>query len=62
MLKTLRLEDYHLYEDKYWRVHMLLMVNHQTGKETDLSYADYEFKVALSDRDFDKSVLQRGRR
>ncbi len=59
LLKTLSLEDYRLYEDKYWRAQKLAMVNHQTGKSTDLIYEDYVFGVGLGDRDFIKGVLQR---
>lgn len=59
LLKTLVLEDYKQYEDKYWRSHKMLMVNHQTGKSTDLLYSDYVFKKGLRDRDFSKGVLKR---
>ena len=59
LLKTLTLEDYRLYEDKYWRALKLAMVNHQTGKSTDLVYDDYVFGVGLDDNDFIKGVLQR---
>ena len=59
LLKTLSLEDYRLYEDKYWRAQKLAMVNHQTGKSTDLIYEDYVFGVGLNDRNFSKGVLQR---
>ena len=35
------------------------MVNHQTGKSTDLIYDDYVFGVGLDDNDFIKGVLRR---
>ncbi len=58
LLKTLILSDYKEY-DGVWRARKLSMVNHQTGKETDLVYTDYQFKTGLDDGDFVKGVLQR---
>jgi outer membrane lipoprotein-sorting protein len=59
LLKTLSLEDYRQYDDAYWRPHHLAMVNHQTGKSTDLDYSDYEFGSGLDEGDFVKGVLAR---
>jgi len=59
LLKTLHLEDYRKYEDAYWRAHLLRMVNHQTGKSTDLMYSDYRFGLGSSENDFEKGVLTR---
>ncbi len=59
LLKTLSLEDYREYDSGVWRSHQMLMVNHQTGKETDLVYTDFEFKNGVKDKDFVKSVLTR---
>ena len=59
LLKTLTLSEYRLYEGSYWRPHRLEMVNHKTGKETDLVYSDYAFKTGLVDRNFVKSALKR---
>lgn len=61
LLKTLSLDDYRQYEGKYWRAHALSMVNHQTGKSTDLVYSDYRFRTGLSDGAFVKSALRRVR-
>ena len=61
LLKTLNLEDYREYEGSYWRPHKLGMVNHLTGKSTDLVYSDYEFKTGFADGDFVKGVLARVR-
>ena len=61
LLKTLMFEDYRQYDDKFWRSHKLSMQNHQTGKSTDLIYSDYEFTSELTDNDFNKGVLKRGR-
>ena len=59
LLKTLKLEDYRLYAGRYWRSHRLLMVNHKTGKSTDLIYDKYTFGVGLDDNDFVKGALRR---
>jgi len=61
LLKTLTMDDYRKDEGKYWRSHRLAMVNHQTGKSTDLIFSGYEFGVGLDDKDFVKTVLTRVR-
>jgi len=59
LLKTLDLKQYREYEGGVWRSHLLSMINHQTGKSTDLVYSDYRFDAALDDDDFVKGVLTR---
>ena len=59
LLKTLKLSEYHEYQGSYWRPHLLSMVNHLTGKSTDMIYSDYAFKTGMADRNFNKSVLRR---
>jgi len=59
LLKTLTFEDYREYGDGIWRSHLMKMVNHQTGKSTDLVYSDYEFGAGLDDLDFAKGRLAR---
>ncbi len=61
LLKTLRLEDYRLYDGGVWRTHRMHMVNHQTGKETDMVYGEYAFGTGLEDRDFVRGALERAR-
>jgi predicted RND superfamily exporter protein len=58
LLKTLTLSDYRNYEG-VWRSHRMQMVNHQTGKSTDLLYGDYRFDVGLKEGDFVKGRLAR---
>jgi hypothetical protein len=58
-LKTLEYSDYRLYENGFWRPHLLAMNNHQTGKETELQFRDYQFGLKLSERDFVKGKLSR---
>ena len=59
LLKTLDFNDYREYEGGIWRSHTFNMINHQTGKSTELIYSDYEFKTGLSENDFVKGVLKR---
>ena len=60
-LKTLTFSDYRQYLDHYWRARLLSMVNHQTGKSTELTSQGIEFRTGLSDRDFDAASLKRAR-
>ena len=41
--------------------HFHEMVNHQTGKSTDLIWKNYAFRNGFTDRDFDRNSLQRAR-
>lgn len=61
LLKTQTFQDYQQYLDKYWRPDLITMVNHQTGKSTDLHWSNYRFKTGLSDADFNKNTLKRAR-
>jgi Outer membrane lipoprotein-sorting protein len=58
-LKTLTLSDYREYDGGIWRAHTLTMVNHITGKSTELKYSDFKFKTGLTSADFVKGVLKR---
>lgn len=60
-LKTLTLSGYKKYLDRFWRPSNLRMVNHQTGKSTELHFSDYKFRTGLSDADFNKNSLKRVR-
>ncbi len=61
LLKTLLWSDYRQYLDRYWRAHRMDMENHQTGKSTLLTFAEYQFAVGLNDSDFNKNELKRAR-
>ena len=37
------------------------MVNHQNGKSTELVWDNYQFRVGLSAKDFNKNSLKRAR-
>lgn len=58
-LKTLTLHEYKQYKDKHWRPQRLEMVNHQTGKSTTLTFADYQFDQGFAEKDFDQAALAR---
>ncbi len=58
LLKSLNLRDYRDYNG-IWRAHRMEMVNHQTGKSTDLVYGEYRFGNGLNDNDFIKGRLSR---
>lgn len=61
LLKTLTAKDFKQYLKKFWRPGIMSMVNHQTGKSTDIEFKDYAFKTGLTKRDFDRNSLKRAR-
>lgn len=61
LLKTLRVDDYAQYLERYWRPARMEMTNHQTGKSTTLHWQDYRFGAGLTPRDFDQNTLKRAR-
>ncbi len=61
LLKTLEMHDYKQYDGRYWRADRMAMVNHQTGKSTDLYWSNYNLTTGLSERDFDINTLKRAR-
>jgi len=61
LLKTLTVNGYRQYLDKYWRPESMNMVNHQTGKSTTLVWDNYLFRTGLTDNDFNSTSLKRVR-
>jgi len=61
LLKTLTADGYKSYGADYWRAGSFNMVNHQTGKSTELVWSDYTFTQGLKDSDFSQSALKRSR-
>ncbi len=59
LLKTLTMSDYKKYNDQFWRPSRLYMINHQTGKSTELLFSNYRFGVGLREEDFNKNSLKR---
>jgi outer membrane lipoprotein-sorting protein len=60
-LKTLMFSDYNRYIDRFWRAGKMVMVNHQSGKSTELFWNNYRFQAGLKARDFSKNSLKRAR-
>jgi len=60
-LKTLTFTGYRQYLGKYWRADLLTMVNHQTGKSTELRWQAYKFRTGLGAGDFRRNALRRSR-
>ena len=61
LLKTLTYDGYQKYLDQYWYPDEMNMVNHQTGKSTQLIWKNYKFRTGLKDKDFNKNSLKRAR-
>lgn len=61
LLKTLTMTDYTQYKDQFWRPSLMLMINHQTDKSTELHWKDYKFSTGLKESDFSQNSLMRAR-
>jgi len=59
LLKTLTMNKYNVYLNRFWRSHEMVMVNHQNGKMTRLEWSDFKFQGGLQSHDFNKSSLKR---
>lgn len=59
LLKTLTYHGYQQYLGQYWRADKMVMVNHQSGKSTDLFWSKYGFRTGLTDQDFNRNSLKR---
>lgn len=60
-LKTLTASDFKLYNNKFWRSSKAMMVNHLTGKSTEIVISNLKFDTGLSSKDFNKNTLKRSR-
>ena len=60
-LKTMIVEGFQKYLDRFWRSSEVTMTNHLTGKSTVLLWSDYEFGTDLDLGDFTKTALKRVR-
>lgn len=59
LLKTYTATGFRKYENKHWRAGEMLMVNHQTGKQTRLRISEYRFNTGLKPEDFTQNALMR---
>ncbi len=60
-LKTLVLNDYSLYRERFWRPLKMEMTNHKTGKATLLHFNNIELGAGLTEREFDQNSLRRAK-
>lgn len=58
LLKTLTLDNYRKYNDKFWRAGEMLMANHQSGRNTQLLWSEYRFNTGLTEADFSLTSLR----
>jgi hypothetical protein len=61
LLKTLSYINFEQYLNQFWRAGSATMINHQSGKSTDLKWNNYAFKTGLKDSDFNRNSLKRVR-
>ena len=58
-LKTMVVEGYAKYLDRFWRSSRITMTNLLTGKSTVLLWSDYKFGIDLDTKDFTRTALKR---
>ena len=61
LYKTLYFKKYHKHLSRYWRANEMQMINHQSGKSTELIWESITFKNGLSHADFNRNSLKRAR-
>ncbi len=59
LLKTFTATGYRQYAGRFWRPDVMTMVNHQSGKSTDLIWSEYRFASGLRAGDFTQNALTR---
>lgn len=60
-LKTLTATNFKLYKGKFWRPLNAMMINHLTGKSTEIITSQLQFDTGLTTQDFNKNTLKRAR-
>jgi len=61
LLKTLTQADYTLHLDQFWRAHKQFMVNHKTGKSTDIEIKNLTFGGDIDESAFNENRLRNAR-
>lgn len=61
LLKTLTLNGYRRYKERYWRPDLTTMTNHQTAKVTVMKWNNITLQTGLSELDFSRNALKRYR-
>lgn len=59
LMKTLTVTRQELFKDRWWRAMDLIMVNHITGKSTQMVWSNYDFDTPLAENDFTVRALER---
>jgi outer membrane lipoprotein-sorting protein len=59
LLKTLTFANWKRHLDEFWRAREMNMVNHQTGKSSQLIWTNFEFRTGLTENDFNRNILTR---
>lgn len=57
-LKTLSVSQYRKFQGGYWRPMRMDMVNHLTGKRTQLNWSNYRFDVGVNPTNFTPNALR----
>ena len=60
-LKTLTLDNYEQYLDRYWQAGELSMLNHLTGKSTILTWSEFQYQTDTNEAEFTQTGLRRVR-
>ena len=60
-IKTMVVEDFEKFLERFWRGRMVTMTNHLTGKSTVLLWENFEFGTDLALGDFTRTALKRVR-
>jgi outer membrane lipoprotein-sorting protein len=60
-LKTFTATGFKSYAKNFWRADKFLMVNHQTGKRTELIWTDFKFTQSLKESGFTSGRLKNAR-
>lgn len=61
LLKTLVLQDYQQYEQRYWRPALATMSNHQNNNVTVMQWDNIHLQTGLSSADFNRNAIKRFR-
>jgi len=61
LLKTLTQDEFKLHLDRFWRADKQYMINHKTGKSTDLHINDLSFGVDVDESVFNENRLRNAR-
>lgn len=60
-LKTLTSTGFEKHLKRFWRPMRMEMINHQSGKSTELKWDSYKFRTGLKKSDFSRNALKRVR-